>query len=68
MVNQFRKGETVLAFVEGQYRELVIDDIASNGQLAQCYWTEGATRRFVMIVIGAARKLEDQAVSVRGHA
>lgn len=67
MNNQFRKGDVVRAFVEDQHRELVIDEIASNGQLAQCYWLQGASKKFVMVFLGAVQKLQDGLAPVRAH-
>lgn len=70
MNNQFRKGDVVRAFVEGQLRELVIDTIASDGRLAQCYWTEGRSKHFVMLFLGALPNAQEGLAPARerGHA
>lgn len=65
--NQFRKGDVVRALVEDQHRELVIDEIASNGQLAQCYWMQGRSKQFVMVHLGAVQRLRDGLAPVREH-
>ena len=59
MNNQLRKGDVVRAFVEGHHRELVIDAIASDGRLAQCYWTEGRSKHFVMLFLGAEQNAQE---------
>jgi hypothetical protein len=65
MNNQFRKGDVVRAFVDGQHRDLVIDEIASNGRLSQCYWLQGGSKQFVMVFLGAVQKVQDALVPVR---
>lgn len=67
MNNQFRKGEVVRAFVEGQHRELVIDAVASDGRLAQCYWERGRSKQFVMVFLGSVQKVQKGLVQVRAH-
>jgi hypothetical protein len=67
MNNQFRKGDVVRALVEDQHRELVIDEIASNGELAQCYWVQGGRKQFVMVFLGAVQKVQDGHIPVREH-
>ena len=66
MGNQGRKGEVVLAFVEGQHRELVIHEITSDGRMAQCYWTQGSSKHFVTVFLGTAQKIEDGSGSYPG--
>lgn len=70
MNNQFRKGDVVRVFVEGQLRALVIDTIASDRRLAQCYWTEGRSKHFVMVFLGAEQNAQEGLVPgrERGHA
>lgn len=67
VTNQFRKGEVVRAFVQGEHRELVVDKIASDGSVAQCYWTQGGSKHFVMVFAGAAQKVATGPVPVREH-
>jgi hypothetical protein len=65
MNNQLRKGDLVRAFVEGRDRELVIDEIASNGRLAQCSWFQGRSKQFVMVFLSAVQKVPDALVPAR---
>jgi hypothetical protein len=67
MNTQFRQGDVVRAFVEGQDRELVIHEIASDGRLAQCYWVQGGRKQFVMVFLGAVQKVQDGLAPVREH-
>jgi hypothetical protein len=63
-MSQFRKGQSVWALVEGEQRELVVHEVTSNGAVAQCYWTNGRVRQFVMLFAGGPQKVERPAVPV----
>jgi hypothetical protein len=49
MPSGYGKGALLRALVEGQYREVVIEHVSSNGCLAQCYWLQGSNKRFVTV-------------------
>jgi hypothetical protein len=66
-MKQFRKGQTVWALVQGEHRALIVDSVTSDGTVAQCYWTDGRNREFVMVFAGAQQKEEGWAVPVRQH-
>lgn len=63
-MSQFHKGQIVWALVGGEQRELVVDEVTSNGTVAQCYWTNGRVRQFVMLFGGAPQKVELRALPV----
>jgi hypothetical protein len=54
----YRKGSLLRTFVDGQYREVVIDHVTSNGRLAQCYWLERGNKRFVTVSLGPGQRAE----------
>jgi hypothetical protein len=49
MLDEYRKGSLLRTVVDGEYREVVIDYVTSNGRLAQCYWLQGSNKRFVTV-------------------
>jgi hypothetical protein len=49
MSSGYGKGALLRALVEGQYRDVVIEHVSSNGRLAQCYWLQGSNKRFVTV-------------------
>jgi hypothetical protein len=57
-MHQFRKGQIMWALVEGEQRQLVVDKVTSDGTVAQCYWTNGRIRQFVMVFAGARQKMD----------
>lgn len=63
-MNQFRKGQTVWALVQGEHRALIVDSVTSDCTVAQCYWTDGRNRHFVMVLPRARQKVERRAVPV----
>jgi hypothetical protein len=60
----YRGGALLRTLVEGQYREMVIDYVTSNGRLAQCYWVDQGNKRFVTVTLPAESKAEQ---ALRSH-
>jgi hypothetical protein len=58
MPTAFRKGASLRTLVGGQYRDVVIDHVTSNGRLAQCYWLQGGTKRYVAVSLPAEARAE----------
>lgn len=53
MRSAFQKGALLRTLVDGEYRDVVIDYVTSNGRLAQCYWLQGGNKRFVTVSLPA---------------
>lgn len=49
MQHGLRKGDLVTAHAEGRVREMVFEHVTAGGVLAQCFWKDGARRRFVTL-------------------
>jgi hypothetical protein len=56
MPSGYQKGALLRALVEGQYRDVVIDYVTSNGRLAQCYWLQGSNKRFITVSLDVHEK------------
>jgi hypothetical protein len=56
MTGEYHVGALLRALVNGQYRDVVIDHITSNGRLAQCHWLEKGNKRFVTVSLSMGER------------
>lgn len=64
MVHSFRRGDVVLALCEGVSRELVVEQVSSDGRVAQCSWTTAGVKRYATVLLHRAHKV--RSVHLRG--
>ena len=60
---EFREGDRVRLLVDGKWRELQIETLTSDRQLAQCSWTERTAKHYVTCKLGGLMRAAGE-----GHA
>jgi hypothetical protein len=55
---KFCEGDRIEAVADGQWRIVTIEALTANQRIAQCSWTVGSTKRYVMCMLAGARRVE----------
>ena len=63
MRNEFQEGDRVRLLVEGKWRDLQIETLTTDRQLAQCSWMERTAKRYVTCKLGGLKRMFSE-----GHA
>ena len=54
---EFQEGDRLRLWVGGKWRDLQIEILTSDRQLAQCSWTERTTKHYVTCKLGGLKKV-----------
>ena len=60
---EFQEGDQLRLFIGGKWRDLQIETLTSDRQLAQCSWTERTAKHYVACKLDGLKKM-----FIEGHA